>query len=95
MRSNKRPLTPQEFLTKIQDFVKNAEMDAESTHWPANVSSPTPSQPIIAEAFRARKNSQNSLRQEAPNISIEEPPMLKVIQICPTETTEKPIYVAK
>ena len=55
-------------------------MDAESTHWPATVSSSTPSQPIITEAFRARKNSQNSLsRQQAPNISIEEPPMLKVI----------------
>ena len=50
-------------------------MDAESTHWPATVSSSTPSQPIITEAFRARKNSQNSLsRQQAPNISIEEPP---------------------
>ena len=54
-------------------------MDAESTHWPATVSSSTPSQPIITEAFRARKNSQSSLRQQAPNISIEEPPMLKVI----------------
>merc|ERR1719225_42454 len=75
VRSNKRPLTPQEFLTKIQDFVKNAEMDAESTHWPATVSSSTPSQPIITEAFRARKNSQS--RQQAPNISIEEPPILK------------------
>ena len=66
-------------VPKIQDFVKNAEMDAESTHWPATVNSSTPSQPIITEAFRARKNSQNSLsRQQAPNISIEEPPILKV-----------------
>ena len=54
-------------------------MDAESTHWPATVSPSTPSQPIITEAFRARKNSQTSVRQQAPNISIEEPPMLKVI----------------
>ena len=49
-------------VPKIQDFVKNAEMDAESTHWPATVSSSTPSQPIITEAFRARKNSQNLAR---------------------------------
>merc|ERR1719225_2475366 len=90
VRSNKRPLTPQEFLTKIQDFVKNAEMDAESTHWPATVSSSTPSQPIITEAFRARKNSQNSLsRQQAPDISIEEPPMLKTQSVPVDEAFRK------
>jgi len=76
MRS-KRPQTPQEFLAKIQDFVKNAEMDAEYSQpvWPAT---PTSSKDLplakpVTEAFIAKKQEQQQ-QQNAPQISIQEPP---------------------
>ena len=98
--SAKRPMTPQEFLCKIQDFVKNSEMDAEYAQpvWPATVSSEKdlPAYRPVTEAFRARKSSlagsevssrggQRSFQQQPPNISIEEP---QVPQKPPTPVEE-------
>ena len=98
----KRQITPQEFLAKIQDFVRNAEVtevDGGQPIWPAVMKSaeePTPMRRLEFQTPR-RSQSSNPIWPALVHANEEPPATVSLQQVypsSPTKTTVAPVWSA-